>query len=84
MASNRIYLRCKCNKDEGVFLGKRFSGDYQTKNYHTENLQHKNSLIERLNLYYGKHEECLYGLHSDDEEYDNHYYLDYEIKAEDK
>ena len=42
MASNRIYFRCKCNKDEGVFLGKRFISDY-----HTENYQHKNSLIDR-------------------------------------
>ena len=81
MANNRIYLRCKCNKDEGIFLGKRFGGDY-----HTENYQHKNGLIDRLNLYYNKHEECLYGLDldNDDELFDNHYYLDYEFKAEDE
>ena len=73
MAQNRIYIRCKCKKDEGVFLGKLVD-----ENWFTDNYQHKNTLIDRLNNYYDKHHDCLH------EYYDNQFYTDYEFNDEEK
>ena len=55
MANDRIYLRCKCKKDEGVFLGKHFGDGWYLEEYNGAGTK-----IPEINKYYDKHIECFF------------------------
>ena len=74
MANDRMYLRCMCKEDNGIFLGKTMSSGYYTDNY-----QHDNTLIERLNGYFDKHSSCGFELNEKmGIDFDQHYYICYD------
>lgn len=52
MADNRIYLRCSACGGE-LFLGKRF-----TESYYFDRYTNPQSLEDRINEFFEKHENC--------------------------
>lgn len=56
MANNRMYLRCKCHTDRGVFLGKHMLSGWYINRYHIEGKE----VVEHLWDYFEKHEKCFF------------------------